>query len=301
QQGSGDPSPTNVRDIVPWTGVKVWNGGKNLFNKETVSTGVWWKGSVLSGYPNHRASALIPVKAGSYYTIDRNSNAQNAVCLFDKDGSYVDQLTFDNYIKARIIPDGICYVGITVFVDALDTAIVYAGQTATAYEPYKPITETDISFPSPVYGGEHEAVSGKLMDGWGIVDLGSLAWTLHNNTANRQAWKALITGIKRHSSWSTTTEAICDSFKSVSYNSTWIPYVMAQTAEGNDMYFCVESNAYASAEEFKQAMTGKKLCYPLATPQEIQLTPEQITALLGDNTIWSDADGSMTAVYLKKG
>lgn len=29
-----------------------------------------------------------------------------------------------------------------------------------------------------------------------------------------------------------------------------------------------------------------------------QLTPQQITALVGNNTIWSDADGSMTAVYL---
>ena len=43
------------------------------------------------------------------------------------------------------------------------------------------------------------------------------------------------------------------------------------------------------------------IAYILATPQEITLTPEQITDLKGENTIWSDADGSMTAVYLKKG
>jgi hypothetical protein len=36
----------------------------------------------------------------------------------------------------------------------------------------------------------------------------------------------------------------------------------------------------------------------LTTPQEIQLIPAQITAIVGDNTIWSDADGSLTAVYL---
>ena len=32
-----------------------------------------------------------------------------------------------------------------------------------------------------------------------------------------------------------------------------------------------------------------------------QLTGEQITALVGNNTIWSDANGSMTAIYLKEG
>ena len=31
-----------------------------------------------------------------------------------------------------------------------------------------------------------------------------------------------------------------------------------------------------------------------------QLTPSQITALVGNNTLWSDADGQMVAVYLKK-
>ena len=39
------------------------------------------------------------------------------------------------------------------------------------------------------------------------------------------------------------------------------------------------------------------IAYMTATPQEIQLTPTQITALIGNNTIWSDADGSMTIEY----
>ena len=48
------------------------------------------------------------------------------------------------------------------------------------------------------------------------------------------------------------------------------------------------------------ASTEIQVVYPLATPQEIQLTPEQITALVGDNTIWSDTNGENTVVYLKK-
>lgn len=36
------------------------------------------------------------------------------------------------------------------------------------------------------------------------------------------------------------------------------------------------------------------------TAGSYQCEPEKITALIGDNTIWSDADGEMTATYLKK-
>ena len=32
QEGSGDPSPTNVRPITGWTGIKVCRAGKNLLD-----------------------------------------------------------------------------------------------------------------------------------------------------------------------------------------------------------------------------------------------------------------------------
>ena len=41
------------------------------------------------------------------------------------------------------------------------------------------------------------------------------------------------------------------------------------------------------------------LCYELATPMTIQLTPTQVELLQGENNIWSD--GEMTLVYLADG
>ena len=40
-----------------------------------------------------------------------------------------------------------------------------------------------------------------------------------------------------------------------------------------------------TVEEFKTEMSGQKLCYELATPIEIQLTPQQIALLENNNTI----------------
>ena len=39
----------------------------------------------------------------------------------------------------------------------------------------------------------------------------------------------------------------------------------------------------------------------MAEPYTVQLTPTEVNALLGDNVIWSDTNGSNTAIYLKKG
>lgn len=40
-----------------------------------------------------------------------------------------------------------------------------------------------------------------------------------------------------------------------------------------------------------------QICYPLATPITYQLTPTEVTTLLGDNTIWMDAEGTIDAEY----
>ena len=42
--------------------------------------------------------------------------------------------------------------------------------------------------------------------------------------------------------------------------------------------------------------TGAQVVYELATPQTYQLTPTEVTTLLGDNTIWADT-GDTTAEY----
>lgn len=167
-------------------------------------------------------------------------------------------------------------------------------------------TETDIVFPSPVYGGELEAVSGKLMDAFKSVDLGSKSWRLRSENQSRQVWECVCNDAKFGREGNTyTANAISSEFSLTTSNSAWSVGKFAPALSNNDkvFIFSVPAGSYANATECKEAMDGIQLCYELinSAKQEIQLTPAQITALVGDNTIWSDADGSMTAVYLKKG
>ena len=192
------------------TGLSVLHGGKNLFDKTKGKTGfVWWQGSELVGYDNFKSSEKIPVVPNSKYTLRKDVTGQNQLQYFNKNGEYVGQDTSSlGYTVATItIPSNVYFVAFNIAITAIDSAQFEAGQTATTYESYKPITETDISF--PVEAGTPTA---------GQIDI--------------------ISGI---------------------------------------------------------------LTVTAPTAGTYHLTGEQITALVGNNTLWSDADGSMTAVYFKKG
>ena len=48
---------------------------------------------------------------------------------------------------------------------------------------------------------------------------------------------------------------------------------------------------------FKNAMSGVQLCYELATPIEVDLTPAEITTLLGTNNIFADCGDTTVSYY----
>ena len=149
QEGSGDPSPENVRPIVGWDGVKVYQTGKNLIDKDSL-TGtdkVWWKGNVIGGYPNpsHCVTPKIPVYPGAQYYLSRDSGNQNYISMFDINGNYLQQEAY-SISGARItIPDNVYFVGITISVKAANSAQFELGSNATLHEPYQGST-TDYEF-----------------------------------------------------------------------------------------------------------------------------------------------------------
>lgn len=54
----------------------------------------------------------------------------------------------------------------------------------------------------------------------------------------------------------------------------------------------------STAEQFKTYLASNpiSLCYKLANPTTVQLTPAEVRTLLGTNNVWSDA-GSMAVEY----
>ena len=318
QEGSGDPSPQNIRSIRPWNGLKVFGGGKNLLNPNTDE---WEKRLETYLYIN----GVVPAGATARFTLEvKDDTADISGCYL---GFIAENLAESSPVNYRwVIENGTVKSdmsnlssGSAQFQRRCSNVFIYPatnetvqklfnrfnimvelGTTATDYEPYHPITDTDIVFPSAVYGGEHEAVSGRLMDGWKVVDMGSLEWTYRSGDDNFTA-PTPSDAFDMISSADIINNFSCEVYKGVFSFVGNNVITMNNRSTGLTKLIRVRDQSFGEdAEAFTAFVTGKKLAYKLATPTEQTLTGHQITDLVGNNTIWSDADGDIEVTYLKK-
>lgn len=306
QEGSGDPSPTNVRPITGWTGLNGRQEGKNLIdlNALTGDNKVWWKGSVISGYPNHCVTPKIPVKPGIAYRLNRNSYQQSYVCYFDKNGDYVDQQTWDDYKPSRVIPDNVYFVGITIGTEYLNNPkpLFTVGSQATEYSDYVDPRQIPITFPDgeAIYGGYVDPVAGEIVAEWKSIDLGTKTYSLRSENENRQVWECYCSDIKTTVNGNARScNAYCSEFSKTTSNGLWSVGKFAPTTSSNNIViiFVHPASSFANGSECKEAMSGIQLVYELKTPIHIPVTPQDLKAFLDHNNFWSDANDITEVTY----
>ena len=125
-----------------------------------------------------------------------------------------------------------------------------------------------------------------------MVDMGSLTWEAQGTPNTYQsAISVMLTP---------SNDIICSMYPAVNATTTAanMPDKSIKTyGLITGKYIIVKDSAYATTAAFKTAMNGVQLVYPLATPIEVDLTPQTIKTLLGINNIWADA-GSMEIEYV---
>jgi hypothetical protein len=138
-----------------------------------------------------------------------------------------------------------------------------------------------ISFGQTVYGGSVNFKTGEVTVTHGMADLGSLNWVYNLRLGFSSD---TLTDIKTGLCALACSEL---SFYSKSFiwgNISNIPnYSIAKNAGNKDLY--VKDTDYTDAAAFKTAMSGVQLCYELATPTTLTLTPAELELLKGNNTI----------------
>ena len=139
-----------------------------------------------------------------------------------------------------------------------------------------------IAFGQTVYGGVLDVTRGKLTVIYNyIADMISYNWT-YDNTAKR--WQAVISGMKSYPSRSTDLIA-----------EEWSADTSAIAGDEGKM-FTVGGALYCYTADNVNKPTGE-LVYPLATPFDIDLTPEVISAIVGTNNVYSDTNGNTTVKF----
>ncbi|MBR6426150.1 MAG: hypothetical protein IKS29_09365 [Oscillospiraceae bacterium] len=313
QSGSGDPSPSNIRPISGWAGATVTRTGKNLLPSGMVHAA--WANGVFYSHENASSrylssSGKIPVVGGETYTVSLVDDPTNAWTLsnvqffadgvFDSDLVTGGQMTFTVPEGINEIAlNGLMATNITNTSDVSSTDFqLELGSTATAYEPYQGATY-DISFPSAagtVYGGTLDVTTGVLTVDMAMVDMGALSWVYY---PNHLRFGVKINGA-RYSGTSLGFDGACSIYAVSTANYVRMAdksVVIGCNFLGNtDAAMIVQDSAYTDAAVFKSAVSGQKLVYPLATPVTYQLTPTEVTTLLGTNNIWSDC-GDSTVEY----
>lgn len=313
QDGSGEPSPENIRPIKGRDSVAVTRCGENLLNiapftKQTmqgisyeyvVNGGIHISGTAL-------ANAVSPMfyvwylPPGKYYGLDSGKGIGSSIVV-QRNGKNVWLSVKGTFVilAGDVIKFWCLSVNSGTTLDKTVYPYIVPGTTApTAYTPYIGQTAT-LTLPETIYGGTVDAVSGSCEKAWNEIALiNTYSWYASTNQYRtfycvniKNITRTTIENSEYAKNWK------CTHFKSEAYSH-------AQSGDRNNtVSFQSDRETLAitfpgTIDELKSylaaqyaAGTPVQVCYKLAEPVPFTAIGAQpIPALSGVNTVITDAD-----------
>ena len=325
-QESGTPTPQDSKAISGFTGANVAVKGANLFSltKDTIQTD---RQASLSNCTKTDTSVTATSTANNYacfgryiflpkgkYTIKFQATSSDVgytpTITIYRDGNKVVitntqpntpttfTLTDDKLLEVRMFVTYTNDPNIRT-VTFSDIQIEKDNSVSTTYPPYVS-TIVPISWQSEagtVYGGSLDVTSGVLTVTHSIIDLGDLSWT-YDSAYTRFA--SSISGGKSYGTAVRTAPFICTCYQTISDGRPLAQVPNNSIYNGNSNSVYIKTSDYTDAGQFTTAVTGEKLVYELATPVTYQLTPTQISAIVGTNNVFTDTNGDTSLEYYTK-
>ena len=332
QDGEGDPSPDNVRPIVGRDASNLLHRGKNLFNisgdinrnylgdpdrdYNLVDEGVLTANADSSG--RHLVGQVVNVKKGtpvifSFDMLDAGTGISGYVGIYEigiaSIRTIVQPKTPGHYVSSEYVPENDTIL--FAFGTAGGTGAKYKNISLTfkdeggEYEPYKGLAHI-ATFGDTVYGGQLNWVTGVL-----TVDRVCLSLTGGENFVNATA----SDGVTRFFALKNLNPAAMGIYnpggtgeiynmvvnKSPYDNADENIAQIVSLAKVNELRIRL-SSGLDDVEKFKaelarlnEAGTPFQVSYKIAEPFTVQLTPTEILALSGVNTLYTNT-GDTTVV-----
>lgn len=279
---------TNICPISGHTEASVQRDGRNLVEGTIENCNINSTGLLVSE-SNYNVS-YGRVFANKQYTIS-SDDAAGAVYAFYTDVPIKTSVSYDgnrtaSNNKTFTAPiDG--YVAFRTS-SSYTQAQLELGSTATPYVPYAGKTYT-ISLGDTIYGGTVDFDSGVMTVDRAIKDLGTLSYTYDSSV---RRFGAVVSDIKQVAA--RTLPMVCSCYEVID-DGRAIEYVTDGSIYTINNYIEIHDYRYTNPSDLETALDGMQLVYPLATPFTIQLTPQQIQLLKGQNTLTaSTGDISVT-------
>lgn len=290
QEGSGDPSPDNIRPIKGQDSVTVTRCGEILWNLESITLTAY--NNVITSYIDLDTINRLPRNTKLY--LNGTVSGKNTFEMsFYSDGVRLGTVR-SNGRPSDVIKNGtINKVYLAGGINDQSTRTfnkltLSLGSTApTAYAPYTGQTTT-LTLPSTVYGGTVDAVTGEGQETWKITTIDSKKIKFVSYGDDR-FWN-----LPYHTAYGATSasKTICSHFISSKF-SVNEPYAFFFTQPNRlqNLFSSVdELNDYCAAQY--AAGTPVQIVYQsLKEPEPFTATGAQpIPALPGVNTLMTDAD-----------
>ena len=308
QEGSGDPSPDNVRPIKGRDSVRVERCGENLlnikpFNKDTYKGityeyvpdgGIHVSGTALTSVdsPTFPVWLLPP---GKYFGLELGSGIHASIVV-QRNGKnlWLNAKGAFEILAGDVTKYWYAIVSAGATVDKTVYPYIVPGTTApTTYTPYIGQTDT-LTLPETVYGGEVDAVSGEGIKNWKRVVLDGT-----ENWRTRQAnYTSYILDLPRRSQ-----TGFCTHFKKILYAA-----IKPDTGTGETGCYlefslsAIFNVTFENVTDWKnylaaQYAAGTPVCIVFQYANEVNepftaTGAQPLPALAGANTVLTDADSA---------
>lgn len=314
QEGSGDPSPQNIRNIVGFSELSVFRTGVNLYNAENPTNGYISSsdGAKKASSTWKCSDSYSPVKGGTTYTLSKDgtgSSSSAGWACYDENYNRVGGGSYGSWTTTVItLPENARYFRAS-WRDTADNPIMLipSGVTVpTDYIAYETPTEYPVTWQTEagtIYGGILNFITGVLTVTHAIVTLTKdSTWQKGGSQTTGGFNRFYSSPVPTMKSGSGMLDGMCDKLP-IGKISSLIPCVVLGYSNNN--YIQVLSTAN-DVEDFKAELENTygnslSVVYPLATPQTYTLTPQAVQMLAGNNTLWNTAGDTKLTYLAKKG
>jgi len=225
-------------------------------------------------------------KKGASGNVNYPANTNNA----SRRGAFtVDYSQYDRYRVLIYMPVN------TVVNNAVFYPMVrLSTESDSTFEPYHGKTYTT-PFNQTIYGGTLDVLTGELtIDKW-YVQITAQNVTF-NSTNNRGLIRTNLVSIPYAISSPNTVNCICDKFESISQTEGVVTGNVGVYAHGQIIAIC---GYKTSLEDYQSWLTDNPvtIVYEIDTPQTIQLTPQKVKSLVGENHIMASTGDVLECKY----
>ena len=308
QEGTGTPSPSNVRNLVSFSSGTLTATGKNLFCKTATNTANGFvdnsmldtDGAITSN-TSYCISEYIPVRGGENITIQGLIGDRVYVCYYNANKEYIGQGRYSRYTERTYsLPSTTAYIRASVPKANIDIFQIEYGDIATSYQEYgntytftfgQSIYKGSIDWKRGVVTGTHLLFIVDDTNSWEEVSSGKY---MTSNVFPTYVLKINPVGVNISNLYiflgsGTTNSASMDTDHRF----------YLRTQQGRILIY---DSDYPTLNDFKTMLSNTPLtvAYELATPIEIQLSGIQIENILGNNNIFADC-GSTALEAIKIG